>query len=269
MRIAIVSDEPFIPWELMIPHRRKNGEEQELDPLGVKFCVGRWTPLDGTAPRQKISLSDSFVVAPKYLDEGKALEFSEAEAALVLSVFKGHPIDPATYENIRKRLLEGTTLVHFVCHGQDGGNGTQLLDLEGDEQLSSSALEGMSDIRDVFRKKRPFIFLNACEVGRGAPALVGVGGFARSFIDIGASAVVAPLWKVKDSIAHEIAREFYGCLKKRPGVPFSEIIRRVRAKAYKPGAEDSYAAYIFYGDPAATCSISQAATAKDKRRARL
>jgi CHAT domain len=249
--IAIISQEPFIPWELMIPHRMKNGEEEALPPLGVQFCVGRWTPSNGISARQKVLVRDSFVIAPKY-SEGRELKFAQAEASLVLSTLKGDLIDPSKYENIRRRLTEGRTLVHIVCHGEDGGNGVQLLDLEDDEQLSSAGLEGMADIRSVFKKKKPFVFLNACEVGRGAPALVGLGGFAKSFIDIGASAVIAPLWVVNDRIAHEIAKEFYHALKTGRPLPFSEFMRNIREKAYKPGAEDTYAAYIFYGDPAAT-----------------
>lgn len=47
------------------------------------------------------------------------------------------------------------------------------------------------------------------EVARSSPALVGPGGFVSSFIQLGAAAVVAPLWSVEDDVAHEIAVEFY------------------------------------------------------------
>lgn len=103
----------------------------------------------------------------------------------------------------------------------------------------------------IFAQKHPFVFLNACEVGRLAPSLVGVGGFAKSFIELGASAVIAPLWSVKDTIAHKIAEEFYKRVKAEPETPFAEILREIKAKAYERGsAEDTYAAYCFYGDPA-------------------
>ena len=39
----------------------------------------------------------------------------------------------------------------------------------------------------------PLAFLNACEVGGQVATLSGVGGFANSFIQLGASAVIAPL----------------------------------------------------------------------------
>jgi hypothetical protein len=101
----------------------------------------------------------------------------------------------------------------------------------------------------AFAEKRPLVFLNACEAGRVKPALTGVGGFAAAFIEKGASAVIAPLWSVKDDIAHKIAKGFYDQLDTKP---LSEILREFRKRAYDPAiAEDSYAAYCFYGDPEA------------------
>jgi len=128
----------------------------------------------------------------------------------------------------------------------------QIIRLENGQNLNSSQIRGMTDVDRIFEEKHPFVFLNACEVGRTAPALVGVGGFAKSFVDLGASAVVAPLWSVKDNIAHAVAQEFYTRVKAQPNVPFAEILRDLRKKAYLAGqAEDTYAAYCFYGDPAA------------------
>lgn len=81
---------------------------------------------------------------------------------------------------------------------------------------------------------------------------MGLGGFAAVFIELGASAVIAPLWSVKDEIAHKIAEEFYRRIKKEPKTPLAEIFRTIREKAYDPeSGEDTYAAYCFYGDPAA------------------
>jgi len=39
--------------------------------------------------------------------------------------------------------------------------------------------------------------------------------------------------------------------KVEPTRPFAAILRDIRRKAYEPGARDTYAAYCFYGDPAA------------------
>jgi CHAT domain-containing protein len=82
---------------------------------------------------------------------------------------------------------------------------------------------------------------------------VGAGGLASVFIELGAGAVVAPLWSVKDTIAHEIALKFYTEAKANGSAPLAGILQRLRAKAYDATiAEDTYAAYCFYGDPLAT-----------------
>src|SRR5262249_39928213 len=40
--IQIASEEPFLPWELMMPRRG----DTTLGPLGTEFVVGRWLPRD-------------------------------------------------------------------------------------------------------------------------------------------------------------------------------------------------------------------------------
>ena len=53
-----------------------------------------------------------------------------------------------------------------------------------------------------------------------------------------------------------MAVTFYDTVKKKPGTPFANIVRELRAKAYAEGGEDSYAAYCFYGDPHAAAAKS-------------
>jgi CHAT domain len=249
--ILIVSEEPYIPWELMVPKRRKNGKVQQRNPLGVDFRIGRWTPINGISPGQRVPLLDSVVVAPDYDDKSKVLKFAAQEKKLVLGLYTGNAVKPVNGVQLQKNLqLPGRSLVHFVCHGKDDGGSAQIVFLSDDEELSSDTVGGMKGVPEMFEQKAPFVFLNACEVGRATPALVGLGGFSKAFIEIGASAVIAPLWSVKDEIAYLIAKEFYESLRDKPETPFAEIMRRIRTKAYQEnGAEDTYAAYCFYGDP--------------------
>ena len=208
------------------------------------------TDIGWAAAPQKVHLIDSSVVAPQYDDKAKVLKWAEKEKDLVLATFTGKAIMPASFPEVEKELeTQLRSLVHFVCHGQEE-SGIQTIDLE-DGKMSCNALLGMDGVAAAFAKKHPLVFLNACEVGRRTPALVGLGGFADSFIQIGASAVIAPLWSVEDEAAHDVASEFYRRVKKEPNTPFAEILRGIRAKAYETGAKDTYAAYCFYGDPAA------------------
>ena len=253
--ILIVSEEPFIPWELMVPHRGPT----TLQPLGVQFTVGRWLPSDFLAPAQQLSLSRSIVVAPAYPGpRPKPLKHSASEAQLVLEAVPGEQVQPAQLASIRTKLAAASaSLVHFVCHGAESETfGIQVIELESG-QLTSLQLTGMDDLQPAFQG-RPLVFLNACEIGRLSTALVGVGGFAKAFIDLGAGAVVAPLWSVKDSIAHEIAEEFYGRLEKGP-VHVAELFKEIRKRAYAAATagEDTYAAYCFYGDPDAVATTKE------------
>jgi CHAT domain-containing protein len=244
----VVSSEPYIPWELMIPNR--DGTEDE-HPIGVSSAVGRWIHEQHLSPRrQPILLEDSCVIAPTY-NGSKRLSFSSEEARFVCEMFAGRRISPALFATIEEELGQrGAALVHLICHGSDSGGGGQVIDLDPDEILTEGMLGGMRGLRRELTKKQPLVFINACEVGRQTPALVGTGGFASAFIKLGANAVVAPIWSVEDSVAAQAARRFYSDVKAHPGRPFATILRDIRRRAYDgPDPEDSWAAYCFYGDP--------------------
>ncbi|HEY5286602.1 MAG TPA: CHAT domain-containing protein [Solirubrobacteraceae bacterium] len=248
--ISIVTAEPFIPWELMVPNR----DGSSRPPIGVEFVLGRWVQEDGVSSTQLVPLTDSYVVAPKYRGQRK-LEFSKAEAQLVLECCPGESITPAWIATIDAKLATGgASLLHFVGHGSEGPSG-QIFELDPDERLLEIQIEGMDGLESAVRARRPLVFINACDGGRGAPALVGTGGFAARFARLGARCVIAPIWSVKDSVAENVARTFYERVKAEPDTPFAEILRDIRGLGYdakKP--EDSYAAYCFYGDPLAAQS---------------
>jgi hypothetical protein len=255
--IAIISEEPSFPWELMVPSRTGSGDEPERDPLGAEFLVSRWTARDQVHPVQRVTLADCYVVAPT----DSNLSMATAEAQMVIARFPpghGSLIDPAGIVKLDTTLAAGgRSLLHFVCHGKSGGAAGQTLELQNKEPLNSNLLRAMPGVKKAFRAAKPVVFLNACEVGRAEPALVGVGGFAEAFMTLGASAVIAPLWSVKDSVAHEVAVEFYDRSRREPKTPFAEILRDLRKRSYGPdGGEDSWAAYCFYGDPLAAGGTS-------------
>lgn len=254
--ILIVSEEPFVPWELMIPFRVKaDGNDDRRPALGVTYSIGRWVSGQNLSPNQLFTLAECRVVAPEYTGGGvQKLEKAEDEAAFVLSKYKGKRISPAIYASFKASMKAGgAPLLHFICHGAESTPVSQRMHFENGEVVTSTQFRGSDELREACSKHKPLVFLNACEVGRPQPALVSIGGFAQTFINRGAQAVIAPLWSVKDDLAHEIAKEFYNTLEKDPEKPFAEIVRDIRAKAYDSttGAEDTYAAYCFYGDPLA------------------
>jgi hypothetical protein len=252
--ISIVTEEPYIPWELMVPTRQgKDGEDEQRDPLGVEFLISRWTSREHIQAPQRIPLRDAWVVAPT----DSKLASAEEEAALVLQEIPGERVVPASIDTLEQDLgKQGRTLLHFICHGESGDDGGQVLLLEKKEKLNAGFLRGMPGVKKAFRASKPLVFLNACQVGRVVPALIGVGGFAEQFMRLGASGVIAPLWSVKDSIAHQLAVELYQRIEKEPETPFAEILRDLRKRSYADeGGEDTWAAYCFYGDPLAARGV--------------
>ena len=67
--MLIISQEPFIPWELMVPIKKVKGLIQAKQPLGIRYAIGRWVLSSSDEdyeppPSQIISVSKSYVVAP-------------------------------------------------------------------------------------------------------------------------------------------------------------------------------------------------------------
>jgi hypothetical protein len=251
--LLIVSDERNVPWELMVPHRRSaSGTREDHAPLGVQLAIGRWHRTTGVSPRQRVPLRTSYVVAPRY--QGAAqLELGAEEAEFVCRHFDGRRIDPARFDHLDHVLADGgADLLHFVCHGEAHADGSHVLRLEHPDVLDARQVRAMPGLQRACNRHKPFVFLNACEVGRPARGLIGASGFAKSFIDIDASCLVGTLWSVDDRTAHDAAVAFYEQLIERPETPFAEGLRRIRARAYEEDGEDTYAAYCFYGDPAAS-----------------
>ncbi len=245
--ILIVTEEAAMPWELLIPDR----PESAADPLGVRHVIGRWTHPKSRPTLQTFALECSRVVAPNYEAEGRQLTWAPKETEFVCEKLSGKRIDPATFGHLDEKLGDDTpSLVHFICHGAAGGAVGESIWLDDDKVLNSEELRGMEGVLKACQVGRPIVFMNACEVARGVPSLIGAEGFARSFIAMGARAVIAPLWRVKDELAHETATAFYKAALKESDRPFADIIREIRTKTYEgDAAEDTYAAYCFYGDP--------------------
>jgi hypothetical protein len=168
--IFIVSDERSIPWELMIPTRRGADEPEEHEALGVQMAIGRWHRQSCVSPRQRVALSRSIVVAPHYALSAR-LEHAAAEAEYVCRNFAGSCIEPASFDNIDAELERaGADLLHFVCHGE-ADDREQILLLEEPDKVYARQIRAMPGLAKVCRERKPFVFLNACELGRQSRGL--------------------------------------------------------------------------------------------------
>jgi len=253
--ILLFSEEPDMPWELMIPHQWG----KTLQPLGVMAAFARWgsyhqeetLPL----PLHRFQLDETLVWAPVY---PQPLKNSAIEAKFIQDNMHGKAA-PGTFNGLCNTLTTSpATVLHFVCHGVSNQDGEQSIAEEGPNSslswISADRLAGRTEFQ-AFCARRPLVFLNACNVGTTIDTLTGVGGFAPSFIDLKAGGIIAPLWSVFDGPAEHVAEEFYKAARENPKTPLAESIRSIRSLAYYgppvPGLA-TYAAYCFYGDPLAT-----------------
>jgi CHAT domain-containing protein len=97
----------------------------------------------------------------------------------------------------------------------------------------------------------PIVFLNACTAGRGQLTLgPGGAGFPTAFTELGARAIIAPLWPVSKDSAPLVAEAIYQKAVEPPGKPLAEILADLRARSYdQQPFDDSWAAYCLFGDP--------------------
>jgi CHAT domain-containing protein len=219
----------------------------------VAYSIGRWTDPTFRATDQAVLVENSYVVAPRYSGK-REFKHSGPEIALIEEYLRGEEIDPASIDTLDETLkTRPAPLLHFICHGSAGGGYAASLFLigeQGEEELTSEMFRGLPGVRQSFEKKEPMVFLNACEAGRQVPGLIGSGGFAQACLRRGARAAIAPLWRVKDELAAKVAVEVYKTVLADPDRALADVLRDVRKQTYRQAeAEDSYAAYCFYGDP--------------------
>ncbi len=249
--IYIVSAEPYIPWEIMCPNRtRPDGSREEREALGAEIVVGRYAHPGNRSPKQSGAIDDSYILAgTKYIRQPK-LKKAADEAKWVAERFAGEIVTPGERVRLDQMLAARPVgLLHVVAHGKSTQGAPQQLVLDDDKIFNALQVRAMKGLVAACEKQAPLVFLNACDVGRAQPSLVGAGGFASEFIRAGARCVIAPLWSVDDTVAHDVAVGFYQAALDDPLRPFADILREIRAKAYAPGGEDTHAAYSFYGDP--------------------
>src|SRR5436853_1760994 len=214
--LSIISDEPWIPWEMVKAYDDSELEIVDDDLLCVQFQVSRWLSGDTAAPTEIAIPRLACITIPSNLPS------ATAKRDRVRSLVRAYPevqhVSPEipTWDAVVK-VLEGggIGLLHFVGHGDfDRARPNQsAIPLADGRSLSPEDLQGT--LRTQLRRDRPFVFLNACRVGQQSWALTGLGGWARRWIqDCGCSGFIGAHWAVKDSAALEFASAFYDAIER-------------------------------------------------------
>ena len=206
--VMIQTREPYVPWELAVVEWPPQKGRSPI--LGARAAVGRWIlPERGKGPSfpppAEVRVRSMAVVSGDYRRAGWArLPEARKEAKELASEFKAKPVDAA--EGPVDALLKGkpsAQVLHFAIHGKFSPDSFEQGMILVDGQIEPDTVRG------TVLHGTPFVFLNACQLGAADQVLGDYAGMAHSFLLSGASAVIAPLWNVRDTLAREISLEFY------------------------------------------------------------
>jgi hypothetical protein len=170
--VQVLSDEPWIPWELLKLHGKENGRIVEGPFLCEAFAQTRWFPGIGRRPELRLQRLAVVVLT----DSG--LAWAQQERDYLRSQASGQrQINeiPATYLDVVDALSGGEhDGWHFIGHGQFAApdpNRSAIL-LEDKNRLCAEDICGQVSNCGL---AHPLVFLNACQSGREAFAMTGIG----------------------------------------------------------------------------------------------
>ena len=249
--IRIISQEPWIPWEIIKPYNIVDGRRFEDKFLCEQYSFSRWVEHDEHIKHNE--LKKIKVVAPT--DIGLTAATNECDWIKLFGAANGLDVSSiSTYTDV-KACLDNPDfdILHFSTHGEYNEKTPQssTIDLQGNAPFSPEHIVGVSiSGRDV----NPIVFLNACQAGAQGFSLTGIQSWATSFIEAGAGCFIGPLWSVSDETAFKFVKALYNQLSN--GVtPLGEAVRRARKDCKQPG-DPSWLAYQMYGHPNSIIKLS-------------
>ena len=266
--VLLLTEELVVPWELASLTPELTTEWGGSSPfLGAHVAVSRW-PLDEHQPRPRprptVAVRTAAVLTADYTGVAgwKNLASAVKEAGEVAALFTP-PAPTVAPELVTVIDLFDSRpeydVLHVALHGKYDAQGAQ----EGIVLLKKSPAGGAvaqfltpTMLEGGSLPHGPFVFLNACQVASDETVLGDYAGFASTLLRIGAAAVVAPLWNIKDDVAHTVARSFYAATLGASPVPAAEAMRALRAtyteegaRAEDPALHATLIAYQVFGHP--------------------
>lgn len=246
--VQILTDEPYIPWELL----KLQGELGEEGPfLCEAFPVTRWLRNFHQSIEELPLQNVAFVGST---DSGLPNSAAEKEGLIALLGAERLSEIPATFESVARALATGNyDAWHFCGHGSARSQDMDRAEiyLNSEESLTPTNLVGA---KANLGRLQPLIFLNGCNTGRGGFSLAGLSGWVQQSLEAGAGAFIGTLWSVRDQKARAFAEAFYRHF--IGGSPIGNAVQRARleVRALFPG-DPAWLAYTVYARPGAICSM--------------
>jgi hypothetical protein len=243
--IQFVSDDPYVPWELIWPEGIP-----DAGPLAVDHPVARWLLDYETLMDARLPLGRVLSIAPDYgrstTNTVPLLPSAQLEAHLLRTQHGASAVTPTRTDVLAlfgQPPASPVSFLHFAGHGSflGGALGAQIY-LE-DDPLGS--VEVRADNNVLAEGGRTLVFLNACETGAAGDSLASAGGWAEAFVRRKYGGMIAPLWPVYDDHALRVLDEVASSVldERRP---VAHVLRDIRRRHY--GESPTYLAYIFVGD---------------------
>jgi hypothetical protein len=241
--IQFISDDPYIPWELMRPY----DTTQALDLLVAMHPVARWIAAYEGELRNRLPSGRIVTIAPCYAGS-KALPGAQLESSELELAFGARRVDgtiSAVNDFLQTGLGDETiAVVHFSGHGEFGAefaDSSSILLEDGTLSVSEVSNQRVK----LGEKCHTLVIFNACEVGRTGAVLGTVGGWAEAFTRRKFGGFLAPLWAVEDKDAAQVISELLGAVLSGKET-IGSALRDIRAQ--HGSRSPTFYSYLFYGD---------------------
>ncbi|WP_172352342.1 CHAT domain-containing protein [Mesorhizobium sp. NZP2298] len=204
--IQLVTDEPYVPWEMMFPDDQAGIDQP--DHLFMTHPMSRWFLQSEGRMRDSFAAGSIASFVPTY-DDGTELPAALAEGEWLVSQLGATAME-ATYQSLTdfwgpKAPSETVTVLHFAGHGVAGDGGNAKLRLSDKSWLTCHDINSRVKLGRSFGT---FMVINACEVATSDYQLGLVSGWAARLAERGFGGVLAPLWAVQDETASNVVRDY-------------------------------------------------------------
>jgi hypothetical protein len=259
--LLVYADEPFVPWEL-VHLKPPTGPRQEKPRFLAQAGMVRWQSGSFPPREMRVRRGRARSLVPLYKDPVFALTEPVFEEQFLAEKFEASKVT-ATPNGVRTLLRSGDfDLFHFSGHG--AADPSDILDakllLQGLKRAGTVEPQylGATTVSENATWARkgtagPVVVLNACQVGRAGELLTTVGGFAKAFLDAGASAFVSCLWSVQEQPSRIFVEKLYDEL--LAGEQISVATTRAREAAREAG-DATWLAFVVYARPDAVLVTS-------------
>ncbi len=258
--LLVITDEPYIPWELIWPYGYQEEVWEDEAPWCFTMHMTRWLQRDGDGkglqgPPTRLPLERFAFVGPTDV----SLAAVDAEGTRLRALMQQAGIQDASPDlnslaRIQELLEAGVyDWFHLASHGEFSAarpDTSSAILLEGKQIFTPETLIGPRIQGHLFHQ-RPGFVLNACHTGRQGWALTQLGGWVNRLVGSGAGLFLGPLWTITDESAKQFALHFYTRL--LDGATVAEAMHYARSRIRASG-DPTWLAYTLYAHPNARWS---------------